>query len=65
MIRILKYEKASGSAKCQTGGGVGEVRYEAVVINPLRQIPHSLVEYEEERENGGKVKEKKKYILHV
>lgn len=23
MIRILKYEKASGSAKCQTGGGGG------------------------------------------
>lgn len=44
---------------------MGEVGYEAVVINPLRQIPHSLVEYEEGRENRGKVNEKKKYILHV
>lgn len=60
MIRILKYEKASGSAKCQTGVGVGG--YVAVVINPLRQIPRSSTEYEERRENGGEVEEGKELV---
>lgn len=61
MIRILKYEKASGSAKCQTGVGVGG--YVAVVINPRRQIPHSSTEYEERRENGGEVEEGKERVF--
>lgn len=58
MIRILKYEKASGSAKCQTGVGVGG--YVAVVINPRRQIPRSSTEYEERRENEGEVEKAEK-----
>lgn len=52
MIRILKYEKAWGSAKCQTGVGVGG--YVAVVINPRRQIPCSSTECKEHGERTEK-----------
>lgn len=66
MIRILKYEKALGSAKCQTGVGVGG--YVAVVINPRRQIPRSSTEYEERREKrsgGGEGRGKKMFLLQI
>lgn len=60
MIRILKYEKASGSAKCQTGVGVGG--YVAVVINPRRQIPCSSTECEKQKGNGEAVKKGEQWM---
>lgn len=58
MIRILEYEKASGSAKWQTGGGIWGTHDKPLETNSLQ------LDSEKRREKrGSKVKKtKKKYI---